>query len=417
MAIQESREAPQESAVTRQPSATAFNLSRAALAGVQPRLRQLLARASRPGVISLAVGLPASDLLPVSRLAACQASALAHPSAWQYALPAPALKQQLVALMASRGVHCAAEQVFLTSGSQQGMDLLARLLVDPGAPVLLEETVYDGILLALGVHAPRLVTVGSEPETGLDVAAVEAALAGGVRPRLLYTIPNGHNPLGVTLSADKRRRLAELARRFTFPVVEDDAYGSLYYGDSPPPPVRASEERWVFYLGSLSKILAPALRVGWLIVPEDLVPRLSALKHGADLDTPSIGQRVAAAFLESGALPEHAAALRDAYRMRRDTMLECLAAALPASVRWNRPASGLFVWVELPRSVDATALLEFAIDCEGVAFTPGDAFAAAGHGNARHCLRLCFSASQPDEIATGVERLAQALDRFAPASF
>jgi 2-aminoadipate transaminase len=413
---------PESAALGRRRSAAeaspepAFSLSHAALAGGAPRLREILGRASRPGVISLAVGLPASDLLPVRQLAACQAHALADPAAWQYALPSLPLKRQLVALMASRGVTCAAEQVFLTSGSQQGMDLLARLLVDPGAAVLLEETVYDGILLALCGHAPRLVTVASEPETGMDVAAVEAALTGGVRPRFLYTIPNGHNPLGLTLSAAKRIRLVELARRFAFPVAEDDAYGSLYYGESPPPPMRALEDRWVFYLGSFSKILAPALRIGWLVVPEELIPRLSALKHGADLDTPSIGQHVAAAFLESGALAEHLAALRREYRVRRDTMLQCLAACLPPSVRWNRPESGLFVWVELPRAIDATALLEFAIDSESVAFTPGDVFAAAGHRHARHCLRLCFSSCRPEQIAAGVERLARALERFAPAA-
>jgi 2-aminoadipate transaminase len=393
-----------------------FRFARAAPPSAPPRLREILARASKPGVISLAVGLPAADLMPIDGLADAQARVLAEqPGALQYAVPSARLKRQIVELMGLRGVTCTAEQVFVTTGSQQAMDLLARLFVEPGAEVLLEETVYEGILLALARQSPRLLPVATEAETGLDVRAVEAALERGARPRLLYTIPDGHNPLGLTLSEAKRRRLVELARRFELPIVEDDAYGLLCLEELAPRPLRAIEDRWVLYLGSFSKVLAPALRTGWLVVPEDLVPRLSALKHGSDLDTPSLSHHVVAAYLESGAFPAHVAGLRRAYRERRDAMLESLAAHLPPGARWSRPQSGLFVWVELPPPIDTADLLASAIDREGVAFAPGEVFAAAGNRHARNCLRLCFSSCQPGQIIEGVERLGRALARHAAA--
>jgi 2-aminoadipate transaminase len=383
------------------------------------RLREILARASQPGVISFAVGLPAEDLLPVHELAAAQGRVLPGlPAALQYAVPYAPLRRQIAGLMAARGVECEPEQVFLTSGAQQGMDLLARLLVDSGDPVLLEETVYEGIQLALRGRAPRLLTVPTDAETGLGVAAVERWLERGMRPALLYTIPDGHNPLGVSQSAETRRRLIELARDFGFPVIEDDAYGLLYYGEPPPPPLRALDGGGrALYLGSFSKILAPALRAGWMVVPEELVPQLSALKQAADLDTPSLSQRVICAYLEAGGLAAHLERVRAEYRRRRDAMLGCLAAALPRQVRWTRPSSGMFIWVELPRGIDAAALLEEAIESERVAFSPGDVFAVGGRRHADHCLRLCFTTCPPDQIADGVERLgrvvARALDRIA----
>ncbi|HVR11269.1 MAG TPA: PLP-dependent aminotransferase family protein, partial [Thermoanaerobaculia bacterium] len=248
-----------------------FRFARSAAAAGPAKLRQILARAARPGVISFAIGQPAAELLPAQALAAAQARVLPRlPAALQYSAPYAPLKAQIVELMALRGVACTAEQVFLTSGSQQGMDLLARLFVDPGGAVLLERTVYEGIHLAAGRLAPRLLALPTQPETGLAVEAVEGWLARGIQPQLLYTIPCGHNPLGVTLSGAKRQRLVELARDHRFPVLEDDAYGFLHYGESPsPPPLRALDERWAIYLGSFSKILAPALRAGWLVVPEE----------------------------------------------------------------------------------------------------------------------------------------------------
>ncbi|HYG63191.1 MAG TPA: PLP-dependent aminotransferase family protein [Thermoanaerobaculia bacterium] len=386
-----------------------FRYARTMPAMSQSTLREVLALASRPGVLSLAVGLPAVELFPAADLARVTSDLLARdPGALNYGIPYQPLKARIVEMMAARGVDCRPEQVFLTTGSQQSMDLLVHMLVDPGAPVLLEETVYDGIQMAMKRLGARPVTVPTDPETGIDVDAIEALLEGGLRPALLYTITDGHNPLGVSISLEKRRRLAELARRHRLPILEDDAYGFLYFGSEPAPPLRAFEDRWVFYLGSFSKTLAPALRAGWAVVPEELVPRLAALKHAADLDTPSFTHRVIAAYLETGRLPEHLALLRGEYRRRRDVILQALDRYFPPGLRWTRPEAGMFVWVELPAGLDTAQILRRAVEDEQVAFSPGVAFAAGG-SHANHCLRLNFTFCQPEQIEEGVRRLARVL--------
>lgn len=374
----------------------------------QSTLREVLGLVSRPGILSMAVGLPAPELFPMEGIARAAASLLpSRPESLQYGIPHEPLKHRIVELMATRGVRCRAEQVFLTSGSQQGMVLLTQLLLDPGGPALIEETVYDGIRMAIKRMGPEILTVPTDPGTGIDVDAVEALFARGARPAFLYTITDGHNPLGVSLSPGKRPRLAELARAFGVPILEDDAYGFLFYGDDPPPPLKALEDRWVFYLGSFSKILAPGLRAGWIVVPEELIPRISALKHAADLDTPSFSHYLIAAWLEAEDLSAHLTQLRTEYRRRRDTLLAALEAHFPAAVRWNRPQSGMFVWVELPREIDAADLLRTAVETERVGFTPGMAFAASRGTHASHCLRLSFSNCTPEVLEEGVRRLSR----------
>lgn len=372
-------------------------------------LRQILEATSRPGVISFAIGLPASDLFPCGELAEQAAQVLrADASALQYGIPYRPLKTQIVRQMALRGVRCTEDQIFLTSGAQQGMDLLSRLLLPPGGEVLFEWAIYDGIRLAVALQRPRILPVPADLDTGMDVDAVEALLAGGARPAFLYSITDGHNPLGVSLSLEKRHRLAALARRYEVPILEDDTYGFLYYGETPAPPLRALEEEWVFYLGSFSKILAPALRVGWVVAPPTLVERLSPLKHGADLDTPSFGHRVVSAYLEAGLLLGHLASLRDEYRRRRDTMLAALREHVPPEVRWNHPQSGMFIWAELPAGLDAAELLAVAVERERVAFSPGAVF-CAGDPQGDRFLRLNFTSHPPERIAEGIRRLGRVL--------
>jgi 2-aminoadipate transaminase len=373
-------------------------------------LRELMDLASRPGVLSLAIGQPASELLPREALAEAAARLLSgDPSSLQYGLPWRPLKTRIVELMAMRGVRCTEEQIFLTSGSQQGMDLLARLLLEPGGQVVLEWAVYDGIRTAIRLRQPEVLTVSADPDLGIDGDEVEALLAGGARPAFLYVITDGHNPLGVSVSLATRHRLVELARRYRVPILEDDAYGFLYYGELPAPPLRAFEKEWVYYLGSFSKILAPSLRSGWLVVPEPLIPRLSALKHAADLDTPSFGHRMIAAYLESGRFPEHLAAVRAEYRRRRDAMLAALQTHFPPQVTWNRPASGMFVWAELPEGLDAAALLRVAVETESVAFCPGAVFCTGDRRRGDRCMRLSFANHPPEPLEEGVRRLGRAI--------
>jgi 2-aminoadipate transaminase len=401
---------PQRSRESEAVAEGSFRLARGMAAMTGSRLRSLIGRAAGPGVISFAVGLPAAELFPCGELADAAAGLLpAEPRSLQYAVPLAILKEQIVELMAARGVACRPEQVFITSGAQQAVDLVARLLLDPGGEVLIEETVYEGALMALQRYSPAVLALPTDARRGLDVEAAAARLSSGARPAFLYAIPSGHNPLGVSLGSDRRRALVALARAHRLPILEDDAYGFLSYDGPAAAPLRALDDRWVIYLGSFSKILAPALRAGWIVAAEELMPRLSALKHAVDLDTPAFSHHLIAAFLAGGGLARHVARLRREYASRRDAMLAALADHFPSGVSWNRPTGGLFIWVELPRGMDATLLLEGALATEGVAFTPGEAFAAAGGGHNRHCFRLCFSATPAEQIDDGIRRLGRAV--------
>lgn len=374
-------------------------------------LREVMDLASRPGVLSFAVGLPATELFPREALAEATERAMrTNPTALQYTLPLRDLKERVVEIMALRGVRCRPEQVFLTAGAQQAMDLLTHLLLDHGDQVMVEDTIYDGIRQAVRRFEPRLLAIPTHGTTGIDVEAVAASLAGGARPAFLYLIPEGHNPLGVSLPAASRERLLELAREYRFPLIEDDAYGLLGASSATLPALRALDEDWVLYVGSFSKILAPGLRAGWIVVPEQLIPRLSTLKHASDIDAPSLGHHAVAAYLASGQLPSHLETLRIEYRRRREAMLAALASHMPPGVRWNRPEGGFYIWVELPRSLDATAVLRVAAESEQVAFTPGVAFAAAESAPLRHCLRLSFGNCSPERIEEGIRRLGRVLE-------
>lgn len=236
---------------------------------------------------------------------------------------------------------------------------------------------------------------------------MEALLERGTRPAFVYLIPESHNPLGVSLGMERRIRLVELARRFAVPLMEDDAYGFLRYDGASLPALRALEPEWVLYVGSFSKIFAPGLRVGWMVVPEALVPTLSMLKHGSDLDVTSAAQRCLSGFLGTGGLPAHLATLRTEYRARRDAMLDALARHFPSGVRWTAPAGGMFVWVTLPPREDAVALLRRAVAAERVAFVPGAAFSAGAPGGAAHSMRLCFASLPVEKIEEGISQRLQ----------
>lgn len=380
-------------------------------------LRDMISVVSRPGILSFAGGLPAPDLFPTEGYARALAHVLATDArALQYSPPFQPLKAHIVRLMARRGVACREEQVFLTTGAQQGLDVLARLLLDPGGQVMLEETVYSGVQQVIAPFQPEVLTVGTDLCSGLDVGAVERLLEGGARPAFLYTIPDAHNPLGVSLSMEKRVRLVELARRYRVPLIEDDPYGFLCYERRPDPPLRALDESWVFYLGSFSKILAPALRVGWIVAPAALIPKLTVIKEASDLESSALTQRAISAFLDEGLLPDHIATLCRAYGARRDAMLAALHRHFPTEARWTEPSGGMFIWVELPREIDTARLLQRAIEEEQVAFIPGHAFAVGGHERAKNCLRLNFSNATVEQIEEGIARLGRVTcsERAAP---
>lgn len=389
---------------------THFHLSNWAQTMKRSVLRQMLAVVSRPGILSFAGGLPAPELFPSAQYAAALASVLADdPLALQYGPPSHLLKTHIVDLMAQRGVHCTPEQIFITTGAQQGLDVLTRLLLNPGGQVMYEEIIYTGLQQVVGPLQPQVLTVPTDLQTGIDVDAVERWLAGGAKPAYLYVIPDAHNPLGVSLSREKRQRLVELARVYNLPIVEDDPYGFLQYGGALERPLRALDDEWVFYLGSFSKILAPALRLGWMVAPTALIPKLTVVKEMADLESSVLTQKAVAAFLQAGHLPGHLEKLRAEYGRRRDAMLAALHRYFPAEASWTVPTAGMFIWVTLPEGVETAELLQRAIDQQQVAFIPGHAFAAPGC-QANNSLRLNFSNCTPERIEEGIARLGKTLN-------
>jgi len=374
-------------------------------------LQEMLSQASRPGIISFALGLPAPELFPAAEISeAVESVVMGDRRALQYGPPSQPLKKHIVSLMARRGVDCVEEHIFITAGAQQGMNLLTRLLLDQGGQVMMEELTYTGFQQVLEPFQPQVLTVPTDEQTGIDVEAVESLLAEGARPAFIYVMTDGHNPLGVSMSMEKRRRLVELARAHRIQIMEDDAYGFLQYGETSRPPLRGLDQEWVFYLGSFSKILAPALRVGWIVLPEELMSKLSVIKEATDIDTATLTQRSVAAYLDRAQLDDHLTRLRSEYRLRRDTMLENLRLRFPPGARWNVPANGVFVWVKLPEGVDADTLLKAAIETQGVAFIPGSAFSVGDKCSAANCLRLNFSYSPPETIEEGIKRLGKVVE-------
>lgn len=391
-------------------------------------LRQMIAVVSRPGILSFAGGLPDPALFPTADYAAACAHVLAtDPKALQYGMPYAPLKQHIVQLMALRGVACTEEQIFLTTGAQQGLDVLARLLLDPGGEVMFEELVYTGAQQVVAPFLPRILPVSTDLAEGMNVDEVADYLAGGARPSgaspaFIYTIPDAHNPLGVSMSQERRERLVELALTYNVPIIEDDPYGLLQYGDweieksqffnlpiSQPLPLRALNDSHVFYLGSFSKIMAPSLRLGWIVAPAALVPKIAVVKEAADLESSALTQRAVAAYLDAGHLPGHLAKLRRAYGRRRDAMLAALYRYFPAEARWTEPQGGMFIWVELPEEMDAARLLDTAVNQENIAFIPGHAFTVPGH-HIHNCLRLNFSNCTEEMIEDGIKRLAKIIN-------
>jgi 2-aminoadipate transaminase len=365
--------------------------------------------AGNPDLIPLGLGLPAPELFPVAALQAAASRLLVgRARALQYGSLPAALAEHVVALMAARGVQCSADQIVLTNGAQQAMSLLAQLLVEPGQPVVLEEVCFPGLRWAVQPRGARLVTVPIDLERGMDLDALERLLGQGLRPAFIYAMGAGHNPTGVSLGADARQRLVALARRYRTPVLEDDAYGFLQY-EAAAPAIRALDEDWVLYAGSFSKILAPGLRVGWLVVPRPLAARLAYMKSSANLETATFTQHLVSEYLDHEDIRAHIAGVCASYRHRRNTMLAAMAEHFPAGLRHTRPTSGLFVWIELPRHIDTYDVLERSLREHQVMFFPGASSAATPERPSRHCMRLCFSNASAEQIAEGVKRLGALL--------
>jgi 2-aminoadipate transaminase len=368
-------------------------------------IRDLLKVTERPEVISFAGGVPTPLSFPVEHMRAASDKVLSEDpfSALQYGPTegyAP-LRAWIAESLSQRGTYIDPERVLITTGSQQGLDLLAKVLLDKGSSALVETPTYLGALQALKLAEPKFQPVPCDEQGPLLEGLAPQQLTAA---RMLYCIPNFQNPTGRRMSLPRRSALVELARAAGFPVIEDDPYGALSYAGDEVPSIFSLDPEAVVYLGSFSKVLAPGLRVGYLVAPKTLYPKLVQAKQAADLHTPSFTQRVIFEAVQDGFLSEHIPRIRTLYAEQCRVMLDALQREMPEWVRWNRPEGGMFIWMQLPAGNDATPLLARALE-RNVAFVPGATFFA--EQPQAHTLRLSFATPTPERLYEGAQRLGE----------
>ncbi|MBX3653491.1 MAG: PLP-dependent aminotransferase family protein [Ramlibacter sp.] len=371
-------------------------------------IREILKVTEKPGIISFAGGLPSPRTFPIDAFSEACAKVLREDgqAALQYAASEGyAPLREAVAAQLPWMVD--PSQVLITTGSQQGLDLVAKVLIDAGSRILVETPTYLGALQAFAPMEPEVVSVASDAE-GVDVDDLARKAAGA---RFLYVLPNFQNPTGRTMSEARRAALSARAAELGLPLIEDNPYGDLWFDAPPPLPLTARNPEGSIYLGSFSKVLAPGLRLGYVIAPKAVAPKLLQAKQAADLHSPGFNQRMVAEVMKHGFLDRHVPTIRALYKTQRDAMLAALTREMQGlDVQWNTPDGGMFLWARLPAGMSAVDLLPKAVD-KGVAFVPGAAF-YADQADAR-TLRLSFVTASVDQINIGMAALAAAIREFA----
>jgi 2-aminoadipate transaminase len=381
-------------------------------------IRELLKLTEKPDIISFAGGLPAPDVFPIEAIdQACSRLLQNHSAqALQYGTTEGYLPlREMIARHTNRyGIQVTTENILITTGSQQALDLLGKIFINPGDRILVESPTYLGALQAWNAYGAEYVAVPSD-EHGMMTDALEAALRTG--PKFIYVLPNFQNPTGVTLKLERRHQLVELASRYGVPIVEDDPYGQLRYEGEHLPSVVVLDGQYqdnctscyrgnVIYLSTFSKILAPGLRLAWVVAPPDVILKLVQAKQGADLHTSTFNQVLAHEVSRGGFLDHHVRLIRSVYSERRNIMLETMQETFPEQVHWTRPQGGLFLWSILPEELDTREVLKAAVK-QNVAFVPGAPFFPCGGGY--NTMRLNFSNASPEQIREGITRLGAVL--------
>jgi 2-aminoadipate transaminase len=381
-------------------------------------IRELLKFTELPDVISFAGGMPAPEVFPVKQFReACNrvldtqaALALQYGTTEGY-LP---LREMIARHSLRYGISISPDNILITTGSQQALDLLGKIFINRGDHILVESPTYLGALQAWNAYGAEYITVSSDDE-GMRTDALEEALRAG--PKFIYTLPNFQNPTGVTISLQRRKDLVQLAEQYGVPIIEDDPYGQLRYEGEPLPSVveldgqiRANHDACyrgnVIYLSTFSKLLAPGLRLGWVVAPPEVIRKLVQAKQGSDLHTATFNQVVAYEVGRGGFIDQHVEFIRKVYSERRDVMLDSLDEHMPKDVRWTHPLGGLFLWMTLPEQLDSGELLKVAVE-QKVAFVPGSSFHPNGGGH--NTMRLNFSYSEPAKINEGISRLGRVI--------
>lgn len=385
-------------------------------------IRELLKLTRRGGIISFAGGLPDPATFPVEELKAITARILDREAnlVLQYGPTEgdPRLRDELVKWMAKDGIRSTRDQVLITIGSQQGLDIVGRIFLDPGDVVIVELPSYMAALQVFRSYRAEMVGVPQD-DGGLRTDLLEQTLARlrkeGKRPKLIYIVPDFQNPSGVTLTRERRLRLLELARQYRTLVVEDNPYRELRFEGTAPPPLAALDrEGRVIYLSTFSKTLCPGLRIAWVAASDELIRQFVTAKQGMDLCCPAFTQAIAAEFCAEGHIYTRVPHLVTLYRRKRDAMLGALAREMPDGATWTRPEGGLFLWARLPEGMDTEQLLPAAVEEEAVAYVVGSGFHADGGG--KNAMRLNFSFPSEQEIEEGIRRLARLVRRHLPVA-
>ena len=375
-------------------------------------MRDLMAVTTRPEVISLAGGLPDTSSFPPDTLAAVTTRIAAEScaKALQYGPTEglPGTKRCIAEVMAAEGMPVDPEDMIVTTGGQQVLDLVAKTLVDPGDVVIAEGPTYPGAAAVFSSYQARVAQIDMDGD-GMRVDLLEETLdrleREGRRPKFVYTVPSFQNPAGVTLSLPRRKRLVEVARERELLVLEDNPYGLLRYEGAQNPPLFSLDGGvYVMYLGTFSKILSPGIRLGWVVAPPPVLEKINLGKQATDLCTSTLSQLMVQAYFEESRWRDYVGSLTQIYRARRDTMLDALADYFPPEAEWTRPGGGLFIWATLPDFIDTTDLLARALQ-ENVAFVPGEAAYLDGRG--RSSMRLNFSSSDEEAIREGIRRIGE----------
>jgi len=381
-------------------------------------IRELLKLTEQPDIISFAGGLPAPEVFPLKEFREACNYVLDNlgPQALQYSTTEgyKPLREMIAQRTARYSVEVTPDNILITSGSQQALDFIGRLFINRGDYIVVESPTYLGALQAWNAYGAQYIPVRAD-ENGMIVDELEAALRVG--PKFIYVLPNFQNPSGSTLSLERRQKLVEIADKYGVPIVEDDPYGQLRYEDDHIPSVVSLDSKYrgpngghytgnVIYLSTFSKLLAPGLRLAWVIAPPEVIRKLVMTKQAADLHTSSFNQYVAYQVGKDGFLDEHVKVIRATYKERRDVMFEMMEEMFPQGVTWSKPKGGMFLWGMLPEEMNAAEVLKRAIE-KKVAFVPGEAFHPCGGG--KNTMRINFSYSSPDTIREGITRLGTTL--------